>query len=75
MINNDNYILITVKSLSILTLFLIIVIVGNIPYKSKTFRDKNVLYLYFSKSAVAISQAFSGGLFLSVALLHLLPEA
>ncbi|CAD8074773.1 unnamed protein product [Paramecium primaurelia] len=68
---NQNYdndtIIIFVKSASMLMLFLIILFTGNLPYKSKTFRE--------NKPLLSISQAFSGGLFLSVALLHLLPES
>ncbi|CAD8161037.1 unnamed protein product [Paramecium octaurelia] len=64
--DNDN-IIIFVKSASTLILFLIILFTANLPFKSKTFRE--------NKPLVSISQAFSGGLFLSVALLHLLPES
>lgn len=45
MVNYDNgdYILISVKSASIVILFLVIIFTGNIPYKSKTFRENKVI--------------------------------
>jgi len=48
-------------------MFLIIVITGNIPIHVKSFKENPRLMSY--------SKAFSGGLFLCVGLLHLLPEA
>lgn len=42
-------------------------ITGNIPLRSKSFKS--------NPKVLALSSAFAGGLFLSVGLLHLLPEA
>ncbi len=48
-------------------MFLMIVIIGSIPLRSKEFKENGKL--------LALSAAFSGGLFLSVGILHILPEA
>jgi zinc transporter 1/2/3 len=48
-------------------MFLLVVITGSIPYRSEAFKS--------SKKAISYTMAFSGGLFLSVGLLHILPEA
>jgi solute carrier family 39 (zinc transporter), member 1/2/3 len=49
------------------SLFTMIVFSGNIPYKMESFQQNPQL--------IAVTSAFSGGLFFAVGLIHLLPEA
>ena len=49
------------------TMFILIIIMGSIPLRLKAFKE--------NKLVIALAASFSGGLFLSVGLLHLLPEA
>lgn len=48
-------------------MFAMIMITGNIPLRSKSFKSYPVV--------LSLSSAFSGGLFLAVGVLHLMPEA
>lgn len=50
-----------------IVMFLMIMITGNIPLRSESFKS--------NPKVLALSSAFAGGLFLAVGLLHLLPEA
>ncbi|EAR98829.1 metal cation transporter, ZIP family protein (macronuclear) [Tetrahymena thermophila SB210] len=58
---------IIVKSVAMVIMFLIIVIMGNLPLRVKSFRE--------NKKILSIFSAFSGGLFISIGLIHILPEA
>ena len=55
------------KIVTMVIMFLLIAIVGSIPLRVKAFKSNKVV--------LSFSAAFSGGLFLSVGVLHLLPEA
>ncbi|CAD8098010.1 unnamed protein product [Paramecium sonneborni] len=59
--------LITIKVLSMIVMFLMIIIMGNIPLRSTAFKGNQLL--------LELTGAFSGGLFLSVGIIHLLPES
>lgn len=48
-------------------MFMMILIVGSVPLRIKAFKENQHL--------LALTGAFSGGLFISVGLIHLLPEA
>jgi zinc transporter 1/2/3 len=48
-------------------MFFMILIIGSIPQRSKEFKENTML--------LSLSAAFSGGLFLSIGILHILPEA
>lgn len=48
-------------------LAVVVFIVGLIPLKYENFKS--------SPSAISISNAFAGGLFLAIGLIHLMPEA
>ena len=50
----------------IVTAFLEAFVLGLIPVKSKVFRE--------SPKVLGIANAFSGGVFLAIALMHILPE-
>ncbi|KAL4462641.1 hypothetical protein ABPG74_000471 [Tetrahymena malaccensis] len=56
-----------VKSVAMVVMYLIIMITGNLPLRVKTFKE--------NKKVLSIASAFSGGLFLSIGLIHILPEA
>jgi len=56
-----------IKISVMIIMFLMIIICGSIPLTSKAFKE--------NKLVLAIAGGFSGGLFLSVGLIHLLPEA
>ncbi|KAL4505217.1 hypothetical protein ABPG72_016284 [Tetrahymena utriculariae] len=56
-----------VKSIAMVAMYLIIMITGNLPLRVKTFKE--------NKKVLSIASAFSGGLFLSIGLIHILPEA
>ncbi|KAL4494249.1 hypothetical protein ABPG73_018768 [Tetrahymena malaccensis] len=58
---------IIVKSVAMLVMFLIIIITGSVPLRVKKFRE--------NKKILSIFSAFSGGLFISIGLIHILPEA
>jgi len=59
--------IILIKLLSMVLLFLLILIVGSLPIRVSAFKNNNML--------LALTRAFSGGLFLAVGIVHLLPEA
>lgn len=71
----NEFIIATVKICSMILMFLLILIVGSIPIRVKAFKSNKVNLLIYWKKLLAFTAAFSGGLFLSVGLLHLLPEA
>jgi zinc transporter 1/2/3 len=48
-------------------MFVIILITGNIPLKSVSFNS--------NQKMMSLSTAFSGGLFIAVGIIHLMPEA
>lgn len=48
-------------------MFIITLTFGSMPLRMKAFRE--------NKMVLALANAFSGGLFLAVGILHLLPEA
>lgn len=56
-----------IKLFSMIVMFALILITGNIPLRVQSFKSNPKL--------LAISSAFAGGLFLSVGIIHLLPEA
>jgi len=59
--------LFVIKLLSMIIMFLMIMITGNLPLRWERFRK--------STTIISLASAFSGGLFLAVGVLHLLPEA
>lgn len=59
-----------------ITFFCLILVVGSIPIRLKAFKSNKVyIFLKFIQRLLAFTAAFSGGLFLSVGIIHLLPEA
>lgn len=64
---NSNLILAITKICAMIVMFLVVVIVGLLPIRLDAFKSNKVL--------LAFGSAFSGGLFLSVGLLHLMPES
>ena len=56
-----------IKILAMLIMFLLIMIVGSLPIRFKQFKTNPLL--------LSLTRAFSGGLFLGVGVIHLLPEA
>ena len=56
----------TVKILFIITAFLEAAILGILPVKLKSFKE--------SPMVLGIANAFSGGVFLAIALMHIMPE-
>lgn len=56
-----------IKVIAMITMFTMIIAIGNIPLRSKTFKT--------NQKILSLTSAFSGGLFLAVGLLHLMPEA
>ena len=56
-----------IKILAMIIMFMIIMIVGSLPIRIKSFKTNPLL--------LSLTRAFSGGLFLGVGLIHLLPEA
>lgn len=70
--NNYNLImeidyLFAIKVVSMIVMFLMIIVMGNIPLRSAAFKGNQLL--------LELTGAFSGGLFLSVGIIHLLPES
>ncbi|KAL4505216.1 hypothetical protein ABPG72_016283 [Tetrahymena utriculariae] len=61
---NDNTL---VKSLSILFMYIIVLITGSIPLRIKSFKE--------NQKFLSIASTFSGGLFISIGLIHILPDA
>ncbi|CAD8085532.1 unnamed protein product [Paramecium primaurelia] len=59
--------LFAIKVVSMILMFLMIIVVGNIPLRSTAFKGNQLL--------LELTGAFSGGLFLSVGIIHLLPES
>ena len=59
--------MILIKILSMIVMFLLVLIVGSLPIRLSTFKSNNML--------LSLTRAFSGGLFLAVGIVHLLPEA
>jgi len=62
---NDLYI-VFVKLISMIVMFLMVYYFGSYPIKTHTLINADLL---------SYTAAFSGGLFLSVGLIHMLPEA
>ncbi|KAL4462640.1 hypothetical protein ABPG74_000470 [Tetrahymena malaccensis] len=56
-----------VKSLAILFMYIIVLITGSIPLRIKSFKE--------NQKFLSIASAFSGGLFISIGLIHILPDA
>ncbi|EAR98823.1 metal cation transporter, ZIP family protein (macronuclear) [Tetrahymena thermophila SB210] len=56
-----------VKSLAIVFMYIIVLITGSLPLRIKSFKE--------NKKLLSISSAFSGGLFISIGLIHILPDA
>jgi len=56
-----------IKVSAMVIMFSMIMITGNIPLRSKSFKSNPLV--------LSLSSAFSGGLFLAVGVLHLMPEA
>ncbi|EAR98824.1 metal cation transporter, ZIP family protein (macronuclear) [Tetrahymena thermophila SB210] len=56
-----------VKSVAMVAMYLIIMVTGNLPLRVKAFKE--------NKKVLSIASAFSGGLFISIGLIHILPEA
>lgn len=59
--------LFAIKVVSMIVMFLMIIVMGNIPLRSAAFKGNQLL--------LELTGAFSGGLFLSVGIIHLLPES
>ncbi|CAD8181701.1 unnamed protein product [Paramecium octaurelia] len=59
--------LFAIKVVSMIVMFLMIIVMGNIPLRSTAFKGNKLL--------LELTGAFSGGLFLSVGIIHLLPES
>ena len=60
-------ILVLLKCLVMAAFFLIVVVVGSLPIRSNTFKQRPLLQ--------AIGATFAGSLFINVALMHILPES
>ncbi|EGR31297.1 zip zinc transporter family protein, putative [Ichthyophthirius multifiliis] len=56
-----------IKLITFFTMFLIILLTGNIPLRVKSFKE--------NPRIMSLSSAFAGGLFLSIGILHILPES
>jgi len=56
-----------IKAPVMVIMFALVIIFGSIPLRLKAFKT--------NKLVLAISAAFSGGLFLGIGLIHLLPES
>ena len=61
-------------------MFFLVVVFGSLPLRMKAFKEsKLILWIFINTNikftVLALAGGFSGGLFLSVGLLHLLPEA
>lgn len=67
MVIEEQTLLALIKITCMVTFFLMIAIVGNLPLRLHAFKSNQLL--------LSLTSAFAGGLFLSVGLLHLLPEA
>ena len=65
--NTKDYLISFVKGGAILSILVISILVGIAPIKSKTFKHNVKL--------MGIFNAFSAGVFLSVGIIHLLPES
>lgn len=55
--------------------FILVAVIGSLPLRLKAFKTNKVLIIYSIKKLLSYTSSFAGGLFLSVGLLHLLPEA
>ena len=56
-----------IKIFAMIIMFMMIMIVGSLPIRIKSFKTNPLL--------LSLTRAFSGGLFLGVGIIHLLPEA
>jgi zinc transporter 1/2/3 len=56
-----------IKIFAMIVMFLLIIVVGSLPIRIKSFKSNPLV--------LSMTKAFSGGLFLAVGLVHLLPEA
>lgn len=64
---SDSAATVAVKVPTMIIMFLEIILFGMLPLKLKAFKE--------NKLVLSMSASFSGGLFLAIGLLHLLPEA
>ena len=55
-----------IKSVFIIVVFILTIVAGMLPVKVKACKE--------SQTFLGLANAFSGGLFLSIALFHVLPE-
>jgi zinc transporter 1/2/3 len=56
-----------IKLSTMIIMFLMVLITGNLPLRLKSFKSNPLV--------LSLTSAFSGGLFLAVGVIHLLPEA
>lgn len=56
-----------IKVIAMIVMFIMIMVVGSLPIRLKSFKTNPLL--------LSLTRAFSGGLFLGVGVIHLLPEA
>ncbi len=56
-----------IKLITLFAMFIMIIITGNIPLRVRSFKENPRL--------MSLSSAFAGGLFLSIGILHILPES
>lgn len=63
----DNEVLAILKIVVMIIFFIIVIIFGTLPIRSKNFKKRPLLK--------AIGATFAGCLFLNVAIMHILPEA
>jgi len=56
-----------IKVSAMISMFVLTLITSSIPLRSRAFKE--------NQKVMALSSGFSGGLFLSVGLIHLIPEA
>ena len=60
-------ILLILKPIVMLLFFLIVILVGTLPIRSKNFKRRPLLK--------AVGATFAGALFINVAIMHILPES
>ena len=62
---DEGSVLVILKVSTMIIYFLIVIVVGTIPIRSKSFKQKPLLR--------AIGSTFAGALFINVAIVHILP--
>lgn len=62
---DEGGVLVLLKILCMILYFVIVIVVGIIPIRSKSFKQKPLLR--------AIGSTFAGALFINVAIIHILP--